>query len=550
MANVQRVLAVVVLVPLLLAGAFFASACEGCRSPTTQTPKGDADGALPDARLYLVSDMAGALEPCGCVKDQLGGLDHLGALVTKEKDKAKGAAILSSGPLFYMDMELAADRRAQEVSKAETIAASMKGLGLLAFAPARNDWAGGGEALKKLADTSGSPLLAANVDAKDVAPAKWTKKKIGNVEIGIIGVAAPDKAKTPLEGVASSAPADAVKTGVAALEKDGVSAIVVLAAVGRGEAKRIADTNPGLLAIVVGSTGGGGEANTTAPPAERVGDVLVVETANHLQTVAVLDLFVRDAGTKGIVKFADATGIERTRKREDLTRRIDELRVRIATWENDKSVDPKDVAARKADLAKLEAERDALDKAPAPASGSYYRYAMREVRDNLGADDGVKSHMLAYYKKVNDANKAAFADRKPAAPPKGEPKYVGIDTCTNCHDDARKVWDGTKHAHAYATLSTQFKEFNLDCVSCHVTGYDRPGGSTVTHVAELKDVQCEVCHGPGQNHAAKPEKVKMPTPKPSTDVCLSCHHPPHVHTFDAKAKMEEILGPGHGKPKK
>ena len=45
-----------------------------------------------------------------------------------------------------------------------------------------------------------------------------------------------------------------------------------------------------------------------------------------------------------------------------------------------------------------------------------------------------------------------------------------------------------------ATLTTQFKEFNLDCVGCHVTGYGRPGGSTVTHVEKLKDVQCEACH--------------------------------------------------------
>src|SRR5207253_366001 len=161
------------------------SACEGCRTQTTQTPK-NADSDVPEARLYLVSDMAGALEPCGCVKDQLGGLDHLGALVSAEKSKAKAAALLSSGPLYFMDIEL-----------------------------------------------------------------------------GIIGVAAPDKAKVPLDGVTSSAAADAVRSGVDALKKDGVAAVVVLAAVGRGEAKRIADVNPDLLAIVVGSTGGGGEANTT-----------------------------------------------------------------------------------------------------------------------------------------------------------------------------------------------------------------------------------------------------------------------------------------------
>lgn len=528
------------------------AACEGCRSPAGpdgSTPKGGAE-ATPAARLYLISDLAGALEPCGCVKDQLGGMDHFGALVTGEKDKAKAAATLAAGPTFFMDMELVADRRAQEISKAETIAASLKSVNLMGFAPGRNDWAGGPDTLKKLTEISGAPLLAANVVAKDVTPTKWTKKKIGAIELGIIGVAAPDKAKVSLEGATSSPSADAVKAGVEALKKEGVQAIVVLAAVGRGEAKRIADANPELLAILVGSTGGGGDANTQAPPAERIGDVLVVETGNHLQTVATLDLYPREgASGGGLVKFADGTGVERVRKREELSGRIDELRARIATWETDKSVDKKDIDARKTELAKLEAERDALDKAPPPATGSYYRYAMRDIREKLGGDEAIKAQMLGYYKKVNDANKLEFADRKPKAPAKGEPGYVGVEMCTTCHEDARKVWDKTSHAHAYATLSKQFKEFNLDCVSCHVAGYDRPGGSTVTHVDDLKDVQCENCHGPGSLHAAKPEKVKIPVAKPGTDVCLSCHHPPHVHTFDAKAKMEDILGPGHGRPK-
>jgi hypothetical protein len=532
-------------------------ACEGCKTPSSPdgaAPKSGAE-ATPVARLYMVSDLAGALEPCGCVKDQLGGMDHFGALVVAEKDKSKASAVVSAGPLFFMDMELATDRRAQEITKAETIASSMKALGLAAFAPGRNDWAGGPETLKKLTEAADAKLVATNLTVSEAAragvvPARWTKKKVGGLDIGFIGVAAPDKAKLPLDAATSSPAADAVRGAVTALKTDGVHAIVVLAAVGRGEAKRIADANPELLAIVVGSTGGGGEANTQAPPAERIGDVLIVETANHLQTVAVLDLYPREgASAGGLTKFSDGTGIERTRKREELSGRIDELRIRIATWETDKTVEKKDVDARKAELAKLEAERDTLDKAPPPATGSYYRYATREIRDKLGADELVKAQMLAYYKKVNDANKLEFADRKAKPAAKGEPGYVGIDTCSTCHEEERKVWDKTTHAHAYATLSKQFKEFNLDCVSCHVTGYDRPGGSTVTHVGDLEDVQCEVCHGPGSLHAAKPDKVKIPVAAPTTDVCLSCHHPPHVHTFDAKAKMAEILGPGHGKPK-
>lgn len=524
---------------MILVFAVLLSACSnGCRSGApggtgasgATAPSASADG-VPTARLYLVSDLAGALEPCGCVKDQLGGMDHFAALVAASRGRTKGQAVLAAGPLFFEDPTLSAEKKAQELTKAETIATCLKSVGLVGFTPGKNDWAAGQGALEALRDASGAPMLA--------APATWVVRDVGGLKIGFVGVTE-----------SAPSPTKAVKDAAAAARKEGAQVIVVSAAVGRGEAKRIADDNPDLLAILVGSKSVSGETNTPPSPAERVGDVLVVEPANHLQTVAVLDLFVRDAPAAGVVKLADATGIDRIRKREELSSRIDELRAKIATWEKDKSVDPKDVEARKADAAKLEAERDALDKAPPPASGSFYRYAMDDIREKLGVDEGVHAQMLAYYKKVDDANKEAFKDKKPVAPAKGEPKYVGIETCTNCHEEPRKVWDGTAHAHAYESLSKQFKEYNLDCVACHVTGYDQPGGTTVTHVDGLKDVQCEVCHGPGEHHAAKPEKVKMPTPKPEPTACVRCHLPPHVHTFDAKAKMAEILGPGHGKPEK
>jgi hypothetical protein len=117
-----------------------------------------------------------------------------------------------------------------------------------------------------------------------------------------------------------------------------------------------------------------------------------------------------------------------------------------------------------------------------------------------------------------------------------------------CHPAARQVWDRTRHAAAYQALVPQFKEFNLDCVSCHVTGYERPGGSTVTHVDGLRNVQCEVCHGPGSKHVEAPLDPSRIVAHPGPTVCLDCHHPPHVEGFDALAKLNDILGPGHGRP--
>ena len=529
-------LVTVALAASLAVAAIASSACSGCR--TTPTPKGPAETSAPTVRLYLISDLAGALEPCGCTKDQLGGLDHVGAWIVSERAKAPASGVVSAGPLFFMDPTLQPDHAAQDTSKAETIAASLKSLGFLGFAPAKNDWAAGASELAKLGAESGGALLLAN--AKGAVPGSQASvlRDIDGVKVGLIGVSLPD-----VPGVDAKPPIESIKESIASLKKQGAQVIVALASVGRGEAKRIADLAPDLTAIVVGSAGGSGDQNTLAPPPERIGNVIVAETGNHLTSLAVLDLYLRD----GSSTFADATGLEQGRKRDELARRIGELRVKIAAWERDGKLAKSDIDARHADLTKLEAERAALDVRPPPQKGSFFRYTVREVRDSLGKDPGITAQMLSYYKKVNDTNRVAFEGRMPRPHTANEPAYLGVEVCTTCHIEAREFWDKTRHAKAYATLSGQFKEMNLDCVSCHVTGYEAPGGSTVTHVERLKDVQCEQCHGPGGHHALQPKKVSIPVPKPKPDSCLACHHPPHVEQFDAAAKMEDILGPGHGK---
>ncbi len=84
-------------------------------------------------------------------------------------------------------------------------------------------------------------------------------------------------------------------------------------------------------------------------------------------------------------------------------------------------------------------------------------------------------------------------------------------------------------------------------MSCHVTGYGKPGGSTVTFNEKLQNVQCEECHGPGSLHVKDPKNKALLITSPKPENCVSaCHHPPHVEGFDAVAKMKMILGPGHG----
>jgi 2',3'-cyclic-nucleotide 2'-phosphodiesterase (5'-nucleotidase family) len=544
---------------IALAASSALAACQGCRSTPGGASGPSANGtdpvaaaaeSIPTLRLYVVSDLAGALEPCGCTEDQLGGFDHAAAWIRAQHASAPNAAVVSAGPLFFMDPKLKDDHRDQDVAKAETIAASLKTVGFAAFAPGANEWAAGDAELGKLTAASGGALLFANGSSARGEGASgdgaklgdWVVRDIGGVKVGLVGVSTAGEGPSlaPPPAVRLSPAPEAIARGIEALKKDGAQVFIALAAIGRGDAKRLADRVPALTAIVVGSPGGTGDLNAPAPPPERIGDVLILQTGNHLTTVGALDLFVRG----GSFAFADATGLELGQKRDELGRRIDDLRNRIALWEHDSTVRKEDLDARRAEVTKLTQDLAALDVHPAPARGSFFRYASQEIRKNLGSDAEVRDATLAYYKQINDHNRTLFAGRMPPPAAPDQATYIGVDACTKCHKEARAVWDGTKHAHAYATLADQQKQFNLDCVSCHVTGYEEPGGSTVTHVAGLENVGCEVCHGPGSKHARDPKRVKLAEPR--GDRCLSCHHPPHVEGFDPDKKMADILGPGHG----
>ncbi len=507
-----------------------------------------APAMKPTVRIYVTTTLAGALEPCGCSKDQLGGVSHFAAYLASQKDAASGTLLVGAGPFFFMDPALDPDKRSQDEWKADALAAVSPSVGLTAWAPGANDWADGKDALAQRIATTKAAFLGANLQGQDGI----TGSKIvdaGGISIGIVGVADPGSGAKAPDGVTVASPADALKREVTALRSKGARAIVALAAVSRGDALRLVDAVPDVDVLVVGKPIEHGDTNDKQKPAVLVGKTLVVETSNHLQTTAVVDLFVDPAAPAGPLSFADAGGVAKAEELVSVSERIRDLENRINGWEKSKSVNAADLEARRHDLGDLRAQKAKLEEpAPPPTSGSYFRYDVVEVREAFGTDEAAKSVALGYYKRVDDHNKEAFKGRMPEPAEKGMASYVGVDECSRCHTSERAVWDKTDHAKAYPTLQKEFVEYNLDCVGCHVTGYDKPGGSTVTHVEKLENVGCEECHGPGSLHIADPKKDGLIVKKPDLKRCVTeCHHPPHVEGFDATVKVENILGPGHGR---
>jgi hypothetical protein len=114
--------------------------------------------------------------------------------------------------------------------------------------------------------------------------------------------------------------------------------------------------------------------------------------------------------------------------------------------------------------------------------------------------------------------------------PAGVAGYVGGETCAACHQEAQGSWEGSGHARAFQTLVDANQDFSPECVGCHVVGFGRRGGFVnAKATAELKDVQCEACHGPGSLHVEAPGGGYGAAGARS---CLGCHDTEHSPEFD------------------
>lgn len=524
------------------------AACgEGCKSSNNQPATGVTAPSLkepPTVRIYALSTLAGALEPCGCSKNQLGGFDHFASYVASQRSYAKHDMVLAAGPLFFMDPTPKSEHAQQDIWKAEAMAEVFSKVGLTAWAPGLNDWQGGAKTLADLKAKSKAELLAANLEGEHGGAVATSVKVVNGVKVGLVGLSTPAKMGQGPTGVKIAPPPQVVTKAINDLKAQGAQVLVGVFALPRGEALRLAETTAtDLHVLLLGKPFDQGETNDKPSPPMMLGKTLVVESANHLQTVGVIDLYVRD----GSFEFQDAAGIAKIEERTVLQSRAEELASKIRRWEQNPAIDAKDLQARKAEHQKVLEEIRKLETPTPPTKGSFFRYSSQPIVTSLGKDANVQQSMLQFYGRVNEHNKAAYANKEPPPPGADGNRYVGVEVCSSCHPQARVVWNSTQHSRAYKTLVDGKKEYNFDCVSCHVTGYEKPGGSNITKNELLQNVQCEECHGSGALHSQTPTKTNIVT-KITPETCVaSCHHPPHVDDFDAVAQMHKILGPGHGK---
>jgi hypothetical protein len=100
-------------------------------------------------------------------------------------------------------------------------------------------------------------------------------------------------------------------------------------------------------------------------------------------------------------------------------------------------------------------------------------------------------------------------------------QYVGSAKCKLCHEYEYNKWAEFRHAHAYKTLVEVNSQYDPECIGCHVVGIGYESGFiSEQSPKDLRNVGCEVCHGPASRHIASEGEIKPAEPK---SACIDCH---------------------------
>ena len=148
------------------------------------------------------------------------------------------------------------------------------------------------------------------------------------------------------------------------------------------------------------------------------------------------------------------------------------------------------------------------------------------MQTNLGDQRDVLKIVKKTRKKINAAgNKYVKNMKKMRA-------YAGSKACGDCHEKFYNNWRKSRHGRAFQTLVNKKQENNINCLPCHVTGVKPDNGVMALSLpANLRNVGCESCHGPGKIHANDPDK-KIFLSRPARETCITCHNDEHDNFFN------------------
>jgi 2',3'-cyclic-nucleotide 2'-phosphodiesterase (5'-nucleotidase family) len=522
-------------------------------APTAPTAARAPRGPSKPITILATADVSADTEPCGCKVRQLGGIARRAKVVA---DRARSAAgrtlVVDGGDLFFKTPMLSPRDTAQAREGARFLAESLRLMDTPVMAVGERDLALGLDTLRALSKVSGTTMLAANLVFAKTGTAAFEPFRIverNGVKIGVVGAALELEPDAPAYHVYATSglklvPTEAALTEAAkAARAAGAELVVGLLHLGVARTRDvIGKLEPGLVDVAIAAH----DRHASESP-EPVGASMIGYAGERGKWLLALDLQV-SPGARGVV---DLGAVESSR------RTIAELDERITTYERadagvaDPALGDKVAADRRATVERLKKRRAAVEVDLARVSVDGKHTITSELLNldvALPEEPTMLAAFVAYKERLREVNAATGITSGPEV--HGTLKYAGNRACRSCHEDALAHWKTTGHAKAWATMVRTRQTGNLDCIGCHTTGFDRPGGpSGLAGLEAFHDVGCESCHGPSSAHVEKPE-LKTPYELTSAGaVCAECHRAQaDQKPFVLEERLPKILGPGHGAP--
>ncbi len=156
-------------------------------------------------------------------------------------------------------------------------------------------------------------------------------------------------------------------------------------------------------------------------------------------------------------------------------------------------------------------------------------YQQKMVR--LGSKAPIDPEMTQLYEAYNTEVEELFMATLAAKRTQKQRRVYATDqTCLTCHSKEHDIWSKTGHSRAYAALQEVNKSFDPECLVCHTTGFGKPGGFiSEIDTPELKNVQCEMCHGARLEHTQNPQGGFAGE---ANAACGTCHVKKHSPKFN------------------
>ncbi len=441
---------------LLLCAVVGAALLGGC---------GTISGKPDRVTILLTGDSRGYLEPCGCRRDQAGGLPVRATLVRRLTDR---------DPVLFDVGNITSGGRTYELMKLSYLLKGMRSLGYDAVNIGTTDAGLDVASLKTEVSEESLPFVSANVfDKRAGTPIAPLSRIVisGGLRIGVTGVVGnADLADASFgPGVDVKPPVEALAPVIADLAGK-CDYVVVLCWSNQDTINLIATRYPEINAIF------GGDVPQSSDTAQTINRAINFNVVDQGKVIGQVDLQRTSTG----YSVTNSAGIK------------------VSTTGIPGSLDMIDLIR-------------------------HYKDELRDRRYELASAEGMETIQ----------SQTSAADR-----------YVGAQACMSCHEQAYDVCLQSKHMAAFATLISKNSEYDPECLRCHTVGYGLYSGFVdLQTTPQLKNVQCENCHGRGEQHILLMQKSMLahrtiPATNSSGGLravtpasCIKCHDKDNSENF-------------------